>query len=209
LRPLIVLALIALLAGCFTPEAPVEAASLPDASQADAAPVVSATDGAEGTLLIGRDFPFAFEGKTGTDACVPSGPNSCTGLPMGGTPSDKTFTEVIYAGTPTSIEATLTWEADTPATAEMYLAVFAARSCGDRCYEWGGDAFYERVSGPSPLSVSATNVQLGEDETLHVNIGLDRKVPYTPGVYFQYSVEQPFSITGNVVALVPAEENAS
>lgn len=205
MRPLFVLALLALFTGCFSATTPVESAAISEEPTEGAAPEAEPTV-VEGVALVPREFPFAFEGRTGTNACVPAGPNSCVGLPAGGTPSENTFNELLYEGTPKSVEATLVWEAATPATEDMYLAVFAVRSCGDQCFEWGGDSFYEVVSGPSPLTLSATGVFLGENETLQVKVGLERKVPYTPGVFFFYSIDQEFTIEGKVHALVPADD---
>lgn len=203
MRSILVLGVLATLAGCFSPE-PIDAASAEPAEPA--APVaasMAAAPGAEGAApLVAATFPYAMEGRTGSSLCAPSGPNSCRGTSISG--GENTFTELAYEGQPQAVDATLTWSAATPATERMHLAVFAARSCGDGCIEWGGDGFFEMVAGVSPLSLSASDVFLAEGETLMMSIGLDRSLPPTSPVYFFYSVEQAFAVEGSVVALVPA-----
>ena len=193
-----------LLAGCFAAEEPLETADVEATPRAVAsATEASASQPPPPTAVVPRDHPFAVSGRIGTNACVPAGPNFCVGLPAG-TPSENTLTRLAYNGAPTHVEATLTWDALTPATEEMYVAVVAARSCGDGCYEWDEGAFAALASGASPLVLSAADVTLREGEMLYMEVGPVSALPTAPGLFYYLDVEQPFEVEGNVVALVPA-----
>lgn len=221
MRAAIVLAILSVaLAGCFTPEAgePVEGAAVegsPEttsredgAASAKASPSSAGTDptpAADGdATLVPREFPFAFEGRTGTSACLPSGPNSCMGPPVPlGAGGENVFTPVEYDGTPDAASITLSWEAQTPAADEMVLSLFAVRSCGDGCFEWDGDMFQEYAVGTSPLTIDAEDIQLGENETLYMHVSLNEPNPSAGPLYMSYSLEQPFAVEGVLRALVP------
>lgn len=199
------LSALVLLAGCISGDEPVESADIQAAPpSADAKTPVSTSANATAQSAAtpeGAAFPFSFEGKTGTWACVPDGPTSCRGLPAG-TDSSNTFVELEYEGVPTAVDATLTWSATTPATAQMYAAVFAVRSCGEMCWESDGEMFSTYASGSSPLALSVADVTLGENETLILHVGTVDPTPQPPVMLF-YSLEQAFSIEGAVRALVP------
>lgn len=150
---------------------------------------------------VSREFPFAIDGKTGTMACVPSAPNTCTGLPLG-TDSEGTFEPLVFEGTPTHVAATLTWTATTPASQEMYVNVFALRSCGDGCMEWDDEMFSAFASGTSPVTLDASGITLREGESLYIHTGRVDPLPDTPSpVFMFYSVEQAFHLEGLVHAL--------
>lgn len=196
--PLIVVAL--LLSGCLSGNEPVETASVEEtAATQTSADATNVTQ--EPPALAPQTFPISFDGKTGNWACVPSGPTSCNGLPVG-TNSENTFVEVAYDGVATSAEITLTWTPTTPATNEMSLALFAMRSCGEGCIEMDSEMYYEEVSGMSPLSLSANGITLGENETLYVHVGTVDPTPSLPAPFF-YSLEQAFTVEGTLTALVP------
>lgn len=194
-----------LLAGCLAGEEPVEtqsadaAAATVDAAGAQEAPVTSAPEAAP----VVAEFDFGWEGRTSTSICAPSGPNSCTGLPVS-SPGENTFVELEYEGVPNAVEATITWSATTPATAEIYAYVFAARSCGESCWEMDDTMFGLFASGPSPLTLSAPDVVVREDEVLMIHLGTMDPTPPVP-VAMGYSLEQAFSLEGVVRSLVPAE----
>lgn len=154
------------------------------------------------TATTSKPFPFSFQGKTGYFACVPSGPTSCEAAPAG-TASENTFVDLVYEGTPTQADATLTWAATTPATAEMYITMFAIRSCGEGCIEFAGDSYSAFASGASPLTLSATGIKLAENETLAMHVGTMDPTPPVPAPFF-YSLEQAFAVEGTVTSLVAA-----
>lgn len=201
MRVLIVLAALALVpSGCVTPEAPPEAESVDEGAvqPAAAAGPPPSTDASVDEVAPPRSFPFAMEGRTGTGACAPSGPYSCTGMSL--EPSENTFSELEYAGVPHSAKVVLTWSAQTPATETMYISILAARSCGSYCIEVASEAYRAFVSGASPLTLDAGGLVVAANETLYLAVGAEQPTPYVPPVYYAYSVSQPFSIEGEVVA---------
>lgn len=200
MRTLVLLAAVALFAGCLSPSPEVEAAEVePAVANETLLPEPEETP----LVLTTASFPFAYDGRTGTGACVPSGPGACTGT--GVSPSESTFTPLVYEGAPSAAEATLTWSAPTPATSEMFLMFMALKPCGDGCWESSGESYRAIVSGTSPLTLSATDVVLGVDEVLLVHVGIPRRVPPLPNVAFSTSVEQAFHVEGNVQSLVRSD----
>lgn len=200
------LSALVLLAGCISGDEPVESADIqaPPGADAPAAASTSAEATAESAAApapVSAAFPFSFEGKTGTWVCAPDGPNSCRGLPVG-SDSSNTFAPLEYEGTAEAADVTLTWSAATPATSEMYLVLFAIRSCGDGCFEWDSDTYFQGIMGPSPLTLSASDIKLGANETLYLHVSTVDMTPPLPVVY-GYSLEQAFSVEGTVSALVP------
>lgn len=150
-----------------------------------------------------KPFPFSFEGTTGTYVCPPTGPGSVSCV-VGLQDSENTFQEAEYEGIPASAEIILTWEPVSPAHEEMFVSLFAVRSCGDGCFESDGDMFWESVTGASPLVLSASSIELGEGEVLYLAVGAIEPNPSQYPVYFAYSVDQPFEVEGVLNALVPS-----
>lgn len=194
-----------LLAGCISGGDPVESADVQvadaaatgeaPASAAPAAPAENATEPAAPTRS-----PVAYEGRTATSACVPTGPMGCEPVRPAGDP-ENTFVEIPSKGVPTAFEGTLTWSAATPATAEMYAMLFAVRSCGMGCMEMDDGMFFMGVSGMSPLAIQAPDIAMGENETLILHVGIVRPTPPLPVPFF-YSVEQAFAVEGMLTAVV-------
>jgi hypothetical protein len=120
-----------------------------------------------------------------------------------GTGGENSWIEADYEGVLRSADLTLSWEATTPATGEMYLYLLGVRSCGDNCFETDDTTYRASASGSSPVTLSAADITLTEGETLWIHVGVVRPTPSVPAPFF-YSLEQPFSIDGVLVAMVNA-----
>lgn len=200
MRTLPLLLALALLGGCLgSPDA--ETAAVQNAA-VDAAADASANATADAAPAgpAERIAPFAFEGNTGTWACAPSGPDSCTGLPTG-VDSENTFAPLEYEGNASAVTAMLTWTASTPATDTMYISVFAVRSCGEGCFEATEESYWAVVEGVSPLALDATGIELAPEETLYIHVGVASHTPQPPVPFF-YGVDQAFSLEGTVTSSV-------
>lgn len=213
------------LGGCFTPaaEQPVEGTTAEEgatggadasaeapASPTPASPTVGgapeaseddAPETANATVL--RPFPFSYEGTTGQSTCVPNGPFSCQATPAS-SGGENTYFRLEYEGVASSAEITATWEATTPATAELVLALFAMRSCGEGCLESRGDMFQEYATGTSPLTIRPSSIVLHEGESLYLHVSVHEPNPTRPPVRYTYSLEQAFAVEGVLNAQVPS-----
>lgn len=199
------------LAGCFSPDEPVESGTLEDpapvetaaASGASSTAASEAAGSAEPSPQVAKEFPISFAGKTSTRLCAPAGPNTCAGPGLGS--PENTFVELEYDGVASTVEATLTWSATTPLNNEMYIVVFALRSCGDNCHEMTDESYRQFATGPSPLALMASNVKLAEGEMLGMHVGVVDPTPRPPApIYADYGIEQAFSVEGTLTAMVNA-----
>lgn len=204
IRPILPLILALALAGCFAEE-PVESGAVDDPSVAAPADATDAADALpeESAPPVLQSYSISFSGKTATSLCAPGGPNTCAGPDLA--ESENTFVKLAYRGMPRAVAATLTWTAASPATSEMYLTVFAVTPCGDQCYESSDESFFAYASGASPLTLSASDVQLAEGEVLATHVGVVDPTPRPPPpVHMNYGVEQTFTVEGEIMALVDA-----
>lgn len=190
---------LALVAGCLSNGDPVETASTDGAAAPPASGNGNATSIAVPALEpLAQTLAISYEGKTGSGACIPTGPTSCTSAPVG-TDSENTFYEPEYPGSPTSASLTITWSATTPLTAKLGAGFFAIKSCGENCIE--GSVVGEYVTGPSPLTLAAPTIALGENETLAIHVGYTDDIPTGPVPIF-WSLEQAFLVEGELVTMV-------
>ena len=162
-------------------------------------PTLNATAAADAGW-VPTTVPIAYEGRTGTGACVPSGLSSCRGTPMSVSGENTWFT-VEHAGVPQNISLTVTWDAPSPATEKLRVRLLATKSCGDGCIE--GRAVGEPAVGPSPLTLNAPALDLGQGESVGIVVGNARVVPNPPILFFGYSLEQAFKVEGELLVLAP------
>ncbi len=207
------LALVAvmLFAGCVSgDDAPVETAQADPPSNAGeskaAAPAATSTtpqpaaaspaqptaeSSAEAEPAAPVTVPYQFAGDLGVGFCAPAGLNSCSGITFEGMTFDPTEIASIVSGS-----LTVTWEAATPATANLRFSVGAATSCGEGCWQ-GVDSLYEVIEGPSPLALTLPAATLGEGEILVVAVRFPRLTPEP--IYGYAHPDQPFTVEGNFV----------
>lgn len=192
-RLLALLALLALpLAGCLGTEEPPAALDAGEAASDEPLlqppePGEAAPAGAPAAAPP-RQVDVSFRGTTGHWACLPSGPNSCSGYGLGD--GEGAVHEIMEANL-TAVQGTLTWTAATPATATLGVWAAAMTSCGEGCWEGteiGG------AEGTSPLAVDLQDVDLGPGEIVMLHVYYVE--PADPPVVMGWSLGQAFSFEG-------------
>lgn len=182
-----------LLAGCSEPPAPADALPTTSTSTSGAPTVV-----AEPTL---EDVPFTFDGNLGTMAhgCVfPAG--QCTnGVVVEG--STDLFLDRPGANL-TSLRFEVTWQAQSPATQELWVGAMVMAEC-----EGCNDTSFPDAHGPSPIRVDVQGVMvpLLDGARVHIYVYNPQGFVYDPSVpgYALVSVDEPFHIEGTATFLVP------
>jgi uncharacterized protein YceK len=202
MRVVAVVAMVVLLAGC-TGEPPASTEPSPTASGSASS---SSAAPAQARAWVPSEMAVTFDGNLGTSlhGCVfPAG--LCDTMAVTTDSSDLT---VERAGTNfTGLDLTVTWTAQSPATATLTLGFMVMASC-DGC----NSTVYDEVTGTSPLhaAVSGANVPLDADHALHVYLYNPQGLVYDPAVpgYAFVSVDQAFHVEGTVSLLLPPTAGA-
>lgn len=138
--------------------------------------------------------PIDWQGQVATFLCAPSGPYSCFGTGTGDADQDL---DTGLVGEIPVLDLSLAWEAQTPATMELKLAVAAGHTeCGGDCYYW---TILDWIQGTSPLTLEAEDLSIPQGETLWILVDTPDQAP-TPLLYSKASLEQPFHVTGTVAS---------
>jgi hypothetical protein len=186
------------LAGCSGGGSPEADSSLPGSSGSS-----SSTSGA---MAMARPWtaemvPVSFDGNLGTNAaaCVfPVGACEAQQVAPSKTQVDLDRPGVNFTG----LDLTVTWTAQTPATATLTAGFMVMATC-DGC----NSTFYDEVSGTSPLhvSLSGESVPLAEDRQFHFYVYNQQGFVFNPAVpaFAFASVDQAFHVEGAVSLLVP------
>lgn len=134
-------------------------------------------------------------GHLATDACAPTGLNSCSGTTIGDA-EDRYDTRIAEDVEGASLE--MSWEADTPDTEELELRLVTghAERCGQRatCYHWTTHA---EARGSSPLTLDASDIAIDDGETLWILV--DAPDPTPDPLHSDVHTFQHFDVTGEVV----------
>lgn len=218
LRPLALLAALALFAGCLGGDedaTPAMATPTPHSTSASTSPEAGApspegavNDSDEPVLPEPVDLVVSFDGKLDNEvgACEFNQAGQCVATPTG-TGSSAWMQDL--AGSPTSILLEMTWQAATPATQTLVLVVVA---CPESEEGHVACELIDRVEGSSPLTMEATHLLPSEAATLHVWGYMPSALPESPvpGAWVWYEVDQPFHVEG-IVTVQPAasEDDAS
>jgi hypothetical protein len=206
MRALVLLAAVALLAGCTAPAAsPQDEAEGPASAPPSMTGNVSAPAGAPASNATSADAtiapastsgatPLAIDGHTGRAVCVmtPTPAAACEALSDG----ENTWlplADLGVAGRPTRLVATLTWEATSPLTAELRVFLFATTAEGPQQLDV--------QAGASPLALDWDLAALGGDNvTLSIHPAFEQG---TDALHVVVDDEQPFHLEGSVAWVVP------
>jgi hypothetical protein len=143
--------------------------------------------------------PVAWEGYLGTGA-VACAVVVCAGAhPDGG----DLLGDIAGAGPSLRFDLNLTWTPASPATEELWFAVFAFESCGDGCYEF---VDYVEASGPSPLHLAGTIAPDDPGGVEGYGVYVEPR-SLTPESYVIAGPEQRWTVEGAawLAAALPAE----
>ena len=147
MRALTALALLAILAGCVSPEDPAPPPA-PDPVEAALAPTTpptrpSAANESAPAAVVPRTTAVQWEGRTASAACVmPAQQCRIVEEPVS---SWQELDGLGVTGRVLRVSGTLTWTAETPATTELRVYVFALA-------EDGMPTAVQETRGPSPLA---------------------------------------------------------
>lgn len=196
---LIALALAALpMTGCLGSDEPTSAGSSTAAFD-EPAPAATMPDGAaapNATVVEPMVMPYAWDGKIGRYACLPSGPSACTSpASLGDGDSMETFETNV-----TRFTVEISWTPAAPTTTELAATVFLMTPCGDGCLEWTGSL--ADVSGPSPLTID-TPVEMPPGSMLGFHVTTIDNCHDAGGAVFTCinAVEQPFHVEGEMATV--------
>ena len=147
---------------------------------------------------VPKELPFAFEGATGTFvyACAQG---QCAGESVA--PSESLW-KLPLEGDVDGVDVTLTWDAATPATETLHVAVAWGTACGGDCI-----AVTDGISseGTSPLTLTADDLLRQDIEIAYLMVSWP--TPQLPGAWL--GVDQPFTVEGKVRTYVVAPEGAA
>ena len=197
MRVVALLAVALLLAGCLGDEPADPTGPMSTSS----GPASSSSAPAQSSAWVASEMPVSFDGNLGTSAhgCVfPLGLCNTTAVTK---PASDLY--VDRPGTNfTGLDLTVTWAAQSPATATLTLGFMVMASC-DGC----NSTTYDEVSGPSPLraTLSGANVPLDAGHVVHLYLYNPQGLVYNPSVpgYAFVSVDQAFHVEGTVSLLLP------
>jgi len=159
-------------AGCVSAPAESEGASLAAASPGASAPRTT--------------VPFQEQGSTFNGFAVCPVQGQCVGTGLPNVRSTTSWFEVGLSGVLQDVELTLTWQATTPATAELLLGIAFENEAGE------SDWLY--AYGPSPVVLSESGVGIPADKVHAVYVNAFKCASIVCA-----SIEQPFSIEGTLV----------
>lgn len=132
-----------------------------------------------------------WQGQLDTAVCAPGGPNVCYETSLGEA-DDRLKTGI--ADTVGSGTLELAWEATTPDTLHLELALVSGRTeCGGNCHYW---TVLEETSGTSPLTLDVSDVSPEGGDTLWLIVDTPDRTPRP--VHGDAHTEQAFELTGEL-----------
>jgi hypothetical protein len=151
-------------------------------------------------LLAGCASPAA-EPEPPADAASSDGPPVPVPVSLDGTLTARASVfDTGVAGPLSRIDLTLTWEAASPLTEEMYLTAFACKVPCESAEDVGEHVI---ASGPSPVVFDLHDFPLAADQTLYVKVDSKGLVPL---FYATVATDQPFHVEGTLTpGPAPAE----
>lgn len=145
---------------------------------------------------------IAWEGRTGTGACVATASGQCEGVHA---PSRDARLDTGLTGTIHWADLQLDWTSKTPATETLTMRLVSVDSGCEGATCSHSYSLYAKATGTPPLTLNATDINLTDGESLTILVETVDTGPSTVDV----DVDERFELTGEIRATGQVEAHTA